>query len=116
MLYEVNNSNMDRFIEIINTNINENTENDYKMILFCDRTPKPLVKVLICTNREWRTFYQFCISSEYIKSNIDVISETNISSFVYEKLKSILILREEYQNEEIRIMDFYSNFNDNFRL
>lgn len=116
MLYEVNNSNMNKFIEIINENVNENNEKYYRLTMFCDRAPKPLVKILICTEREWLTFYQFVISSEYIKSNIDIISETYIDKGTFEKLNQILILREEYHYEELRIMDLSHSTNHSNRL
>lgn len=106
MLYEVNNSNVDRFVAVLNANIIENIEKDYRFTMFCDRTPKPLVKVLICTEKEWLTFYQFVISSEHIKSNIDIISETYINTSTFKKLKEVLIERKEYHHEETHIIDF----------
>lgn len=103
MLLEITHTNLEQVSQIINT-IDTETPHDFRMVLYLDRSNKPIIKVLICTENEWLAFYQFCISSEYMKGNIDVVSNAHISQSIKKLIISTLNVREEYTNETAKII------------
>lgn len=101
MLAEITEQTYIKFSKILNNDSND--IKDYRLVGFIDRSVRKIIKLIICTEKEWLTFYQFCMSSEYMKSKIDIIFETYISKDTRNKMLEILSVRKEifYENFEI---------------
>lgn len=109
MLFEINNTNIDNFIKIINENVKQNENKSYIMVMYHTRTVHPYIKLLICTKKEWLLMQQFVISSEYMKGNIDVICNVEISEDTLSLIRQELTARKEYIYEKNTITTH--NFN-----
>lgn len=99
MIYEINNRNVETFINIINENINEQTQKEVRMVLYHTRTVHPYLKLILCTQKEWLSMYQFVVSSEYMKGNIDVICNLDIDKHTSSLILNELMARKEYLHE-----------------
>lgn len=100
MLYEVNTSNIDNFIKIVNENIVEGKPSTHRMVMYHTRTVHPYLKLLVCTKREWLLMQQFVISSEHLKGNIDVICNVEIDTHTLSLIQHELTTRKEYLYEK----------------
>jgi hypothetical protein len=95
MLFEIDETTLDDFTKQLNK-IPKTTElpTSTKCILFCDRQPRAVMKLLMCGQNQWNTFYQFAIVSENNKSNIDIICNFNIPTQHVDRLCQSLTRRD----------------------
>lgn len=112
MTYEINTSNIDNFIKIINENVKEDTKGTHQMVLYHTRTVHPYLKLLICSKREWVLMQQFVISSEHMKGNIDVICNVEINEHTLSLIRDELMARKEYLYEKNKIYTTNSSSNN----
>lgn len=103
MLGEITQTNLEQISQILNS-VEKNDSHKYKLIIYRDRSSKLNLKCLICRQNEWLSFYQYCIGSEVMKRNIDIICEMSISKNDKELIANTITIKESYTNEKVRIV------------
>lgn len=87
MIYNLNEDNMNRFVEILNE---EDVGEGHHLLVYATRGAETSLKVHFCSWHEWRAYFRSSYESEYMKQNIDVAIDIEIGAKIRQEMEKYL--------------------------